>query len=215
MQRIDLRNRKTDLDAFLKYGFIKDKDTYTFHRRLEKHPFTAYYILKGSIIFSYLIDDAFMDEYVIVDQKDKDDGYSGHLKEEYNALTENILSACTVKILTQRERIIQKTIGRYQGSLDFPFEKSPYAAVIRKKKSRKWYCLFLRVKASVLSIETNDTIDILNLRGDEERISAIDKKTIFPAYHMNKAHWFTVILDDRLNDEEIMELIDKSYQLVR
>ena len=110
MIRTDLRNRKTDIDSFLKYEFIKDKDTYTFHRHLKNHPFTAYYMLKDGILTSCLIDDAFMDEYVLVDQKDKDDGYSGRLKEEYNALTEEILSACTLKILTQKERIIQKTL---------------------------------------------------------------------------------------------------------
>lgn len=108
MIRIDLRNRKTDINTLLKYGFIRDKDTYAFHRHLKNHPFTAYYILKDGILTSYLIDDAFMDEYVLVDQKDKGDGYSGHLKEEYNALTEEILSACTLKILPQKERLIQK-----------------------------------------------------------------------------------------------------------
>ena len=143
MIRTDIRNRKTNIDALLKYGFIKDKDAYTFHQHLDKHPFTAFYILKDGILTSYLIDDAFMDEYVLVDQKDKDDGYSGHLKEEYNVLTEDILSACTVRIQTQRERIIQKAIGKYQDTQDYPFEKSPTSSVIRKKENRK-RCLPIR-----------------------------------------------------------------------
>ena len=79
----------------------------------------------------------------------------------------------------------------------------------------EWYCLFSRVKASILSLNTDEQIDILNLRGEKERISAIDNKTIFPAYHMNKTHWFTLILDDRMNDEEIMKLIDESYKLAK
>jgi len=35
-----------------------------------------------------------------------------------------------------------------------------------------------------------------------------------PAYHMNKRHWNTVVLDGSLPDEDIEGMIDESYQLV-
>lgn len=35
-----------------------------------------------------------------------------------------------------------------------------------------------------------------------------------PAYHMNKQHWNTVLLDGALPDEEIVSMIDDSYDLV-
>lgn len=36
----------------------------------------------------------------------------------------------------------------------------------------------------------------------------------FPAYHMNKQHWYTLLLDDTQSDNQVMELIRKSYALV-
>ena len=36
---------------------------------------------------------------------------------------------------------------------------------------------------------------------------------IFPAYHMNKNNWITILLDGSLSDELISELIKKSYLL--
>lgn len=36
---------------------------------------------------------------------------------------------------------------------------------------------------------------------------------VFPAYHMNKQNWITIILDDTLSDAEIYSLIDRSFQL--
>ena len=33
----------------------------------------------------------------------------------------------------------------------------------------------------------------------------------YPAYHMNKKSWITVVLDETLKDATIMELIEKSY----
>lgn len=37
---------------------------------------------------------------------------------------------------------------------------------------------------------------------------------ITPGYHLNKRHWNTVVLDGSVPDEELLELIDHSYDLV-
>ena len=34
-----------------------------------------------------------------------------------------------------------------------------------------------------------------------------------PAYHMNKEHWLSIVLDGSMKDEEIMRLIHDSYRL--
>ena len=37
---------------------------------------------------------------------------------------------------------------------------------------------------------------------------------ITPGYHLNKRHWNTVTLDGSVPDEEVLDLIDHSYDLV-
>jgi predicted DNA-binding protein (MmcQ/YjbR family) len=37
---------------------------------------------------------------------------------------------------------------------------------------------------------------------------------ITPGYHLNKRHWNTVLLDGTVPGEELVELIDHSYELV-
>lgn len=37
---------------------------------------------------------------------------------------------------------------------------------------------------------------------------------ITPGYHLNKRHWNTVALDGSVPDEDLLELIDQSYELV-
>ena len=39
-------------------------------------------------------------------------------------------------------------------------------------------------------------------------------KSVVPAYHQNKDHWITVILDGSIPDEEIKRMIAESYELV-
>lgn len=35
-----------------------------------------------------------------------------------------------------------------------------------------------------------------------------------PGYHLNKRHWNTVLVDGTVSDQEILEMIDNSYDLV-
>lgn len=39
-------------------------------------------------------------------------------------------------------------------------------------------------------------------------------ESVMPGYHLNKKHWNTIILSGQLTDQEVLELIDHSYQLV-
>ncbi|MBR1619951.1 MmcQ/YjbR family DNA-binding protein [bacterium] len=39
----------------------------------------------------------------------------------------------------------------------------------------------------------------------------LKQEHIYPGWHMNKKYWITVILDNSLSDEKIMELIEESH----
>lgn len=57
---------------------------------------------------------------------------------------------------------------------------------------------------------------ILNVKHHTDEISdIIDNQNIFPAYHMNKKHWISIVLDKNIKLETIKELIDISYSLVK
>ena len=56
----------------------------------------------------------------------------------------------------------------------------------------------------------------INLKCDPDL--ALELRDMFeevkPGYHMNKLHWNTVELEGSLPDDEIMNMIDHSYELV-
>jgi predicted DNA-binding protein (MmcQ/YjbR family) len=53
---------------------------------------------------------------------------------------------------------------------------------------------------------------------DGPAVSAADLRgryaAITPGYHLSKRHWNTVALDGSVPDEEVLELVDHSYDLV-
>ena len=53
------------------------------------------------------------------------------------------------------------------------------------------------------------------MKAEPDAISAlVDKKSIFPAWHMNKKHWITVLLTAATDFNKLCELTQKSWELV-
>ena len=70
------------------------------------------------------------------------------------------------------------------------------------------------VPAASKRADPDELIDVLNVKIDPEMLDELLKKPgICRCYHMNKKMWVTITMDDRLSDEEIMELLKRSFEL--
>jgi predicted DNA-binding protein (MmcQ/YjbR family) len=58
--------------------------------------------------------------------------------------------------------------------------------------------------------------DCFNVKCDPEKAITLreEYEEVQPGYHMNKTHWNTVYMNGRLNDKQLKELIDHSYDLI-
>ena len=72
----------------------------------------------------------------------------------------------------------------------------------------------MTITADKLGMDCKDNIDIVNLKCDEFFSESVKKIAgIFPAYHMNKKHWISVVLDGSVDNDTIEMLLDMSYKL--
>ena len=55
-------------------------------------------------------------------------------------------------------------------------------------------------------------VEAVNLKHDQVADLLLNKG-IYPAFHMNKRYWISVALDDTLSDKEVLEFIEKSWNL--
>ena len=90
---------------------------------------------------------------------------------------------------------------KYRIEPDFPFREDMDTAVFRHQDNRRWFALVMDVTASKLGLSKEARLPVILLRQDG----------IFPAYHMNKMHWITVLLDGRVEKERVLDLIDASF----
>jgi predicted DNA-binding protein (MmcQ/YjbR family) len=102
----------------------------------------------------------------------------------------------------RREQVIAECLARPGAVEDYPFGDE--VAVFKVAGS---------VFAMVMLAATPANV---TLKCDPDRAIALRERyaAITPGYHTNKRHWNTIVLDGSVPDDELLELIDHSYQLV-
>ena len=89
----------------------------------------------------------------------------------------------------------------YCTSPDYPFDDWMESAVFRHADSKKWYAIALRVSRRKLGIDSDEVIDVVNLKLPTEMFGSFGAaEGVYPAYHMNKLHWISVALPDAADD---------------
>lgn len=97
---------------------------------------------------------------------------------------------------------------------DYPFEGDFSSAVFRCPENRRWFALLMEVSPDRLGLKGTEPVLILNIKTDPLLIGSLLKQEGFlPAYHMNKAHWIT-ILPQTTPEEMLRPLLAMSHALV-
>ena len=102
---------------------------------------------------------------------------------------------------------------KYKVSPEYPWPKYNSNAVFRHLDNKKWFALVMDVTGDKLGLDCPDYISVINLKIDDMfyRDMLIEQHGIIPAYHMNKQHWITVLLDGTVSEDRVFDLIDSSY----
>lgn len=118
-----------------------------------------------------------------------------------------------------RQDILAYVKKEYGTAPEYPWRSDPDSAVLRHQTGQggrkgKWYGLIMCLKRETLGLEGEGLIDVMNLKCSPEMIDLLRmSKGYLPAYHMNKNHWITVLLDGTVSFDNIKPLIDESYAL--
>ena len=76
--------------------------------------------------------------------------------------------------------------------------------------------LVFKVMGKMFALTDVDDFSSISLKVDPEEGAELRERHAFvrPAYHMNKKHWMTVVLDGEAPDRLVLRWIDDSYALV-
>lgn len=113
-----------------------------------------------------------------------------------------------------RERILAYIKKKYKVSPEYPWAKYDNNAVFRHDDNKKWFALVMSVRKDRMGLAGDEYVDAINLKIDDMMFKDVlqQEEGIFPAYHMNKEHWITVLLDGSVKEDRIRELIGVSFE---
>ncbi|NTA19011.1 MmcQ/YjbR family DNA-binding protein [Agrobacterium tumefaciens] len=104
----------------------------------------------------------------------------------------------------------EKTFGTKP---DYPFKKYPHYAVLRHSDDQKWFGLIMNLPRDKLGLEGEGEVDVIDIRCHPAKVDDLKRTSGFrPAYHMNKQHWLTVVLDGSVSWEDVFALLEDSYE---
>lgn len=209
-------------DRVLAYGFEADRGSFVFETDFFDGDFRPVLtISKDGKLSGKVIDLINDDEYLAIRRQNLD-SYAQTVKNAYEELLKDVAENCCETFLfaaPQANRICKLIKENFDILPDFPFRKKNTDAygVFRHEDNNKWFAIMMGITiGQLLKNEDSSPIEVINLKINPNDGQALrDQKTIFPAYHMNQKHWISVVLDDMLSDQEILELIKESYNLTK
>lgn len=111
-----------------------------------------------------------------------------------------------------RQNMLEYCLNTYGTIPDYPFDEDFETAVLRHANNRKWYAIVMKVSRRKFGFDSDEIIDVVNLKLPTELFGSFGASDgVFPAYHMNKLHWISVLLPD-VPENVVAFLINASFE---
>ena len=203
-------------DKLITYGFKLENNKYIYEILFMDNSFKAIIEINNNIVIGKVIDLSNNFEYTLFRREGELGEFASSIKSAYISILNDIKSNCFTKelfISSQANRITKLIYDKYNVEPEFLWDDSPDYGVFRNKRSNKWFGIIMNIDKSKIIEYSNGLVEIINIKLDNVS-NYLNIRGIYPAYHMNKKSWVSIILDDTLSDNEIMDLINISYDLI-
>ena len=199
-----------------KYGFVRNGKKLLYTVDMPRGNFQVVVEYSRDKISGKIIDKSFNEEYTNFRMED-DIGYAADVRERFIEILTDIRSKCAINqhFASATARHAAAFISsEFDVNPEFLWEKYPSFAVFRRTDNRKWFALIANIPLGKLKsrAKPDEMVDIINVKIDDTQTEKILKKRgFYPAYHMNKKSWVTIILDGTVSDDTVAQFISDSF----
>lgn len=207
-----------DMTLLTQYGFETTADGLVCRYGIEGTDLYAIYTYSNDNL-SVSVYDSFDDEpYPLFEDASSTGKFVTGIRYSVVHFAETVLEKAKVQENSLRDKVIQLFSERYGIGYDNPWSSDPVDRqnLVFRIPSGKWVGLLMTIPISRLGLPGESLIDCINLKHRPDDIDqVIDEVTVFPAYHMNKKHWITVLITPKSDRNRIISLIEESINLVK
>ena len=114
-----------------------------------------------------------------------------------------------------KQSFLEYCLSTYGTLPDYPFEEDFVTAVLRHADNKKWYALVMRLPRRKFGFDSDEIIDVVNLKIPTEMFGSFGAEDgVYPAYHMNKLHWISLLLSEA-PDDAVQFLVNVSFEATK
>jgi predicted DNA-binding protein (MmcQ/YjbR family) len=210
------RSAKINKDSLKEAGFTtSDDNSYKMGVPVSNGTFKAdiTLVLSDQTLTVQLFDYATGEKYALFDMPSHG-AFVASLCEEFQKIIDDIKAKC-FETNDLKDDFIAWIKSKFGAEPDYPWpDDAPYSFVFRCP-NEKWFVLVMRIKYCQLGLTGDENVWVVNMKADQDSIpNLVNHKSIFPAWHMNKKHWITILLTAVPDFNKLCELTEKSYELV-
>ena len=218
MEELVFKKCKPVPERLLAYGFLKTERGFRYQKPVLDGQFTfEAEVAPDGKLRARLWDGASGGEYVLHLVPACEGAFVGEVRESYRAEIDRIREACFESEYfrySQTAALVKYIREQYGAAPEYLWEDENF--IFRRADNQKWFAAVLPVKRGKLAIEGEGVAEIVNLRVEPSKTAElIDGERYFPAYHMNKKNWISVLLDGSVPEAELFMRVDESYRLVK
>ena len=214
------QNKSPDFAKLKAGGFIERDGVWQYHVRIMEGEFElTVSILSDGTVKTELIECELGEPYTLHLVEGAEGEFVGRVREAYTKAMQAIVETC-FETDVFRESLTRQLIyharEKYGDEPEYLWAQFPDTAILRRKANAKWYALFMTVERKKLGMEGAGKVEVLDVRVDPTELPLlVDKKRIFPGWHMNKKHWVSIPLDGTVPLEEVIEYVEESWHLAK
>ena len=220
-------------EKFAEFGFKKRGDSLVCKKALEGGDFYALLTVRGETLTAQVYDTATDEFYAPFDMRGARGAFVAAVREEVQKIVGDFRARC-FESKDIHKKYVDFIERQFNCKAEFPWaekggevrdlgadERASAAAkrysdaAVFRCPNKKWFALVMEISYKNLGLASDEKVFAVNLKADPKRVpSLVDKKTIFPAWHMNKKHWITVLLSSATDFDLLRSLTEQSRALV-
>lgn len=214
------RYKKAVLSKLPEYGFAEEEGGFVYRTQIcDNQMIMTVRINALGEVKTEVCDAEAEEPYTLFLVEDAAGEFVGKVRADYTRVLENIAEKCFESEVFKGAHtapLIAYVREKYGDELEFLWENTPDCAIWRRKDNRKWYAAILTVQYIKLGIDREGLVEAIDMRMEPAELDkAVDGKTYFRGYHMNKKHWVTMLLDGSAPYDELVWRLDESYVLAK
>ncbi len=214
------KNKIANVEKLLSFGFIETECSHVLKKSIMDNQFEVEVVINSAFEIVYkVIDLSLGEEYLPIKVESFNGAFVNSVRKAVKDAFQEIADSCfdcDEYCENQKERVLLYIKNKYGVVPEYLWNDGKNAAIRHNDEKKKWFACLMELEGKKISKSKCGTVTVMDFKAKPERVAElVDDESFFPGFHMNKKHWYTVVLDGSVKDELIYSAIDESFEITR